>query len=59
MALKKRGLQILQIPKHIHDGKSQFCRLVELKNLPPTHFSTCQKICRLEMIPKNTDAMYS
>jgi hypothetical protein len=40
-------------------GKSQFCRLAELKKVPPTHFGTCQKKCRLDMLSKKTAAMYT
>jgi len=37
-------------------GKSQFCRLVELKKLPPTHFCTC---CRLNEIPSKLPSCFS
>jgi hypothetical protein len=40
-------------------GKSQFCRLVELKKLPPYHFGIVQNMCRLNMISKITATMFT
>jgi len=50
---------IIPLPEKHHFGKGQFCRLVQLKKVPPTHFGTCQKKCRLVMLPKNTAAMHT
>jgi hypothetical protein len=44
---------------HWYHGKGQFCRLDELKKVPPTHFCPCQKMCRHDKLPKNTAAMYT
>jgi len=39
-------------------GKSQFCRLSESENLPPTHFLMIQKISRQALSPKKLAATY-
>ena len=38
-------------------GKRQFCRLDELKKVPPTHFHLSWKKCRHALNPKNIAAI--